>query len=67
MFEVTGQKTMNIKRLEKCISSIRPSLTEIERNFSMAEMFVTKIRNKLSDISINALIFLEILVYQKQD
>ena len=66
-FEVTGQKTMNIKRLEKCIFSMRPSLTEPERTFSIAEKFVTKIRSKLSDISNDALISFEISVYQKQD
>lgn len=59
IFEATAQKTQNIKRLEKCVFSIRPSSTEPERTFSIAEKFVTKIRNKLSDIAIDALIFLK--------
>lgn len=54
-FEGSGQKTQNIEYLFNAILTIRPTSVESERMFSVTGQFVNKIRNRLSDESINAL------------
>lgn len=53
--EGCGQKTQNVEFLFNALLTIRPTSLESERAFSVAGQFVNKIRNRLSDESINAL------------
>lgn len=59
-------KPKTIWRIEKICKAIRPSSTEPERVFSTAGKFVTKLRNKLSDAAIQALVFLKFHFARKQ-
>ncbi|KAF2883631.1 hypothetical protein ILUMI_22539 [Ignelater luminosus] len=59
LFESTGKKTPNLENLYKALMTIKPTSTENERIFSLSGIFVTKIRNRLSDDAINALVFLK--------
>lgn len=59
LFEACGKKTQNIENLYKALLTIRPTSVESERVFSTAGVLVNKIRNRLSDESINALIVLK--------
>ena len=58
-FEAYGHESLNIIRLRQMINSIRPTSTEIEGTFSIAGKFVSKLRTRLSDASVNALVFLK--------
>lgn len=58
-YENSGQKTTNITRLINLCKAMRPTSTEPERTFSTSGNFVTKLRSRLSDIAINALVFLK--------
>lgn len=59
IFKLTGNKTENVILLQNALKTIRPTSTESERTFSLANNFCTKIRSKLSDKSLNALVFLK--------
>lgn len=58
-YENLGLKTENIKRLIQICQSIRPTSTEPERTFSTSGNFVTKLRSRLADTAVNALVFLK--------
>lgn len=59
LFETTGDKTVNIIRLKNIVSSIKATSTEVERTFSIAGKFLSKIRANLSNVAVNALVFLK--------
>lgn len=59
LYESTGKRTPNLENLYKAVMSVKPTSTENERVFSLSGNFVTKIRNRLSDDAINALVFLK--------
>jgi hypothetical protein len=59
MYESTKKRTPNLERLFQALMTVKPTSTENERVFSLAANIVTKVRNRLSDNSINALIFLK--------
>lgn len=59
LYKKTKNKTKNISLLHKAIKTIKPSSTECERAFSIAGKFCTKLRSRLSDSSLSALIFLK--------
>lgn len=59
LYRKTNNKTKNISLLYKAIQSVKPSSTECERAFSIAGNFCTKIRSRLGDQSLNALVFLK--------
>lgn len=55
VFEATGQRTYNLQILHKALLSIQPTSVESERAFSAAGLFITKLRSRLSDKSVNAM------------
>lgn len=59
LFKNTGQRTENLQKLYDAILSIRPTSTDVERVFSVVASFCTKIRSRLSDKSLCALVFLK--------
>jgi hypothetical protein len=59
IFESTKKRPENLEKLFKALKTIPPTLIEAERAFSTAGIFITKLRNRLSPKTINALIFLK--------
>ncbi|KAL0859841.1 hypothetical protein ABMA27_010181 [Loxostege sticticalis] len=59
LFEATGKRTENLELLYKALNSIKPTSVENERVFSLSGGVITKIRSRLSDKAVNALIFLK--------
>lgn len=59
LFEKTGKRTPNLETLYKALISVKPTSTENERVFSISGNVVSKIRSRLSDKSINALVYLK--------
>lgn len=53
-FEGCGSKPETVQNLYDALLTIRPTSVESERVFSITGIFVNKIRNRLSDESINA-------------
>lgn len=58
VFEATGDRTLNITNLLNSLKSIPPTSVESERAFSAAGLFVTKMRTRLSDRSVDCLCYL---------
>ena len=58
VFELTKERTNNISKLYEAVKSVPPTSVEAERAFSAACLFITKLRSRLSDKSINALCLL---------
>ena len=59
LFKNTGQRPENLQKLLNAILSIKPTSIDVERVFSVCGSFCTKIRSRLSDKSIQALVFLK--------
>ena len=59
LFDATGQRTTNIDLLLDALKSIPPTSVESERSFSAAGPFVTKLRRRLSDRSVDRLCLLK--------
>ncbi len=59
LFKNSGQRTENLQKIYNSLLSIRPTSTDVERVFSICTSFCTKIRSRLSDKSLNALVFLK--------
>lgn len=59
VFEATGDRTQNLEKLFQALNSVPPTSVEAERAFSAAGLFITKLRSKLSDRSIDCLCFLK--------
>ena len=59
IFEVTGEKTNNIRFLIDALKTVPPTSIESERAFSAAGLFITNLRTRLSDRSIDHLSFLK--------
>ena len=59
LFDATGQRTTNIYLLLDALKSITPTSVESERSFSAAGLFVTKLRTRLSDRSVDLLCLLK--------
>lgn len=59
LYEATGKKTDIILKLHYAVNSVKPTSTEAERVFSTAGKFVTRIRSRLGDKSIDSLVFLK--------
>ena len=59
LFEATKVRPKNLQCLYLALGTIPPTSVEAERAFSVCGTFVTKVRNRLSDKSINALCFLK--------
>lgn len=59
MFQATGERTPNLQLLRDALSTIKPTSTQNERNFSIATDFVSKKRTRLSSETLDALCFLK--------
>lgn len=59
IFKSTGNRTENLEKLRNALDTIQPTSTESERVFSVAGNFISKLRCRLSDKSVNALVFLK--------
>ncbi len=58
VLESTGERPLSLEKLYCALKSLPPSSTEAERSFSSAGLFVTKLRSRLSDKTIDMLCFL---------
>jgi len=58
IFEATGQRPAYLEKVYNAIKSLPPTSVEAERAFSAAGLFITKLRSRLSDDSVNLLCFL---------
>lgn len=59
LFKNTGKRTKNMQNLLDALLTIKPTSTDVERVFSVCASFCTKIRSRLSDKSLAALVFLK--------
>ena len=57
-YECSGTKTENLKLLQKALLTIKPTSVESERAFSAMGLFATKLRNRLNDDTLNALVMM---------
>ena len=57
MFEVTGEKTNNISFLIDALKTVPSISIESRSEFSAARLFITKLRARLSDRSIDHISF----------
>ena len=55
----TGNRSENLQKLYDALLCIKPTSTDVERIFSICNNFCTKIRSRLADASLNALVFLK--------
>ena len=61
-----GKRTDHLQKLYDALLSIKPTSTDVERVFSVSASFCTKIRSRLSDKSLNALVFLKFFYKSKK-
>jgi hypothetical protein len=59
-FAKTGCRTGNLQKLYDALLTIKPTSTDVERVFSTTNWFCSKIRSRLSDKSLSALVFLKL-------
>jgi hypothetical protein len=59
LYKNTGKRTDNLEKLFDCMMTIKPTSTDVERIFSTCSNFCTKVRSRLSDTSLGALVFLK--------
>ena len=58
LFEATNKRPKNLEKLYHALLTIKPTSEEPERAFSAMRLFVTKLRNRLNDESLDASIFM---------
>jgi len=58
VFEASGKQPANLQILYEALLTIQPTSVEAERAFSACEIFVTKLRYRLQDFTIDALCFI---------
>ena len=58
LFEATKKRPENLEKLYHALLTIKPTSVEPERAFSAMGLFVTRLRNRLNDESLDALIFM---------
>ena len=58
LYEVTNTKPNNLEKLYAALKTIKPTSVEAERAFLALGYFVSKIRNRLNDNTIDVLLFL---------
>ena len=66
LFDATCQRTTNIDLLLDALKSTPPTSVESERSFSAAGLFVTKLRTRLSDHSVDRLCLLKSHYHSQQ-
>ena len=65
LFEATKKRSENIEKLYHSFLTIRPTSVEAECAFSAMDLFATKIRNRLNDDTLNAMILMRQLYKNK--
>lgn len=65
LYEATGIRSKNMDLLYNALLSVKPTSTESERVFSTSGIVVSKLRTRLKDESVNAIVFLKSL-FQSQ-
>ena len=63
--DATGEKTANITKIPAALESIPPTSVEAERDYSAVGLFITRLRIRLSDKSVNCLSLLRAYFYSK--
>ena len=58
LYEITKTRPNNLEKLYAALKTIKPTSVETERAFSVLGYFGSKIRNRLNDDTIDALLFL---------
>lgn len=58
-FEGTKERTEKLEKIFLALKTIQATSTEVERTFSVAGNFKTKIRNRLSEQNLNILVYLK--------
>ena len=58
LYEIIKRKPNNLEKLYAALKIIKPTSVEAERAFSALGYFMSKIRNRLNDNTIDALLFL---------
>ena len=58
LYEITKTRPNNLEKLYAALKTIKPTSVEAERAFSVLGYFGSKIRNRLNDDTIDALLFL---------
>ena len=58
LFEATKKRPENLENLYRSLLTIRPTSVEVERAFSAMGLFATKIKNRLNDNTLNAMILM---------
>ena len=58
-FEASGIRPANLQTLYEALLTIQPTSVEAERAFSACGLFVTKLRSRLHDSTIDALCFIK--------
>lgn len=59
LYGKTKQRTANLDRLLEALRTVQATSVTSERNFSEANNLVSKVRNRLGDENINAILFLK--------
>ena len=59
LFVSGGEKTAALLDIHSCLKTIPPTSVEAERVFSVTGLFLTKLRSRLSDVTLDKLIFLK--------
>jgi hypothetical protein len=59
LFEATGKRTQSLELLYNALLAIKPTSTDSERAFSSAGALLTKLRSRMSDESMNAILLLK--------
>ena len=59
LFEATGTKSKNLSLVDQALSSIPATSVEAERAFSAIELFITKLRSRLNENSVDSLMVLK--------
>ena len=58
VFEASGIRPANLQTLYEALLTIQPTSVDAERLFSACGLFVTKLRSRLHDSTIDALCFI---------
>lgn len=65
LFEKTGVLSEPLKLLKNALLTIKPTSVEAERVFSTGGKFLSPLRSRMTDDTINALIFLKYYFIRK--
>ncbi len=59
LFEASGQLPSNLRQLHQALLTIPPTTVQAERSFSSSGNLVTKLRNRMSDETVEDILFLQ--------